>query len=45
MGVNKEFKENTVRARKECRDLRMMTGKKNKLNAEEKEERRKEAVR
>lgn len=44
MGVNKEFKESTVKARKECRDLRMMTGKKNKLTAEEKEERRREAV-
>lgn len=44
MGTNKEFKDVTVRARKECRDLRMMTGKKSKLTAEEKEERRREAV-
>jgi hypothetical protein len=45
MGTNKEFKEGTVIARKECRDLRMMTGKKVKLTPEEKEERRREAVR
>lgn len=44
MSTNKEFKDVTVRARKECRDLRMMTGKKSKLTAEEKEERRREAV-
>lgn len=44
MGTNKEFKDTTVRARKECRDVRMMTGKKNKLTAEEKEEKRREAV-
>jgi tubulin polyglutamylase TTLL7 len=45
MGLTKEFKETTVRARKECRDVRMMTGKKNKLTPEEKEERRRECVR
>lgn len=44
MGTNKEFKDATVRARKECRDVRMMTGKKSKLKAEEKEEKRREAV-
>ena len=41
MGLTKEFKESTVKVRKENRDIRMMTGKKNKLSAEEKEERRK----
>lgn len=45
MGTNKEFKEQTIIARKECRDLRMMTGKKVKLSAEEKEEKRREAMR
>ena len=40
MGLTKEFKESTVKVRKECRDIRMMTGKKNKLTAEEKEEKR-----
>ena len=44
MGTNKEFKEQTIMARKECRDLRMMTGKKVKLTAEEKEEKRREAM-
>lgn len=44
MGTNKESKEQTIMARKGCRDLRMMTGKKVKLNAEEKEERRREAM-
>ena len=44
MGITKEFKETTVKARKECRDMRMMTGKKNKLTAEEKEEKRRENV-
>ena len=44
MGINKEFKENTVKFRKDCRDIRMMTGKKTKLTAEEKEEKRKEMV-
>ena len=44
MGTNKEFKDVTVRARKECRDVRMMTGKKSKLTAEEKEDKRREAV-
>ncbi len=34
MGVNKEFKQVTVKARKQCRDVRMMTGKKNKLTPE-----------
>lgn len=33
MGINKEFKENTVKVRKEFRDVRMMTGKKNKYTA------------
>jgi tubulin polyglutamylase TTLL6/13 len=40
MGTNKDFKEKTILARKECRDIRMMTGKKNKLTPEEKEDRR-----
>ena len=44
MGLTKEFKESTVKFRKECRDIRMMTGKKNKLTAEEKEEKRREQV-
>ena len=34
MGINKQFKEGTVKFRKECRDMRMMTGKKNKLSPE-----------
>ena len=44
MGLTKEFKESTVKFRKECRDTRMMTGKKNKLTGEEKEEKRREQV-
>lgn len=37
MGLTKDFKEETVKLRKQCRDTRMMTGKKNKLTPEEKE--------
>ena len=44
MQLDKDFKEATVRQRKEYRDLRMMTGKKNKLTQEEKEEKRREAM-
>ena len=45
MGITKEFKEETVRARKECRDQRMRTGKKVKLTQEEKDQRRRECMR